>query len=60
MESKSGKNFFQVKQAYKAKIMKTGDAIVELLEREGERMGLVITKGFGDLLKIGDQTRSDM
>jgi hypothetical protein len=36
MESKSGKNFFQVKQAYKAKIMKTGDAIVELLEREGE------------------------
>ena len=24
-----------------------------LLEREGERMGLVITRGFGDLLRIG-------
>ena len=40
--------------------MGTTVATNALLEREGERMGLVITKGFGDLLKIGDQTRSDM
>ena len=40
--------------------MGTTVATNALLEREGERMGLVISKGFGDLLKIGDQTRSDM
>ena len=40
--------------------MGTTVATNALLEREGERMGLVITKGFGDLLRIGDQTRSDM
>lgn len=40
--------------------MGTTVATNALLEREGERMGLVTTKGFGDLLKIGDQTRSDM
>ncbi|KAL7541994.1 hypothetical protein ACHAXR_011416, partial [Thalassiosira sp. AJA248-18] len=40
--------------------MGTTVATNALLEREGERMGLVITKGFGDLLKIGDQTRSDI
>lgn len=40
--------------------MGTTVATNALLEREGERMGLVITKGFGDLLKIGDQTRADM
>ena len=40
--------------------MGTTVATNALLEREGERMGLVTTKGFGDLLKIGDQTRADM
>ncbi|KAL7550747.1 hypothetical protein ACHAWF_013965, partial [Thalassiosira exigua] len=40
--------------------MGTTVATNALLEREGERMGLVITKGFRDLLKIGDQTRSDI
>jgi 5-oxoprolinase (ATP-hydrolysing) len=40
--------------------MGTTVATNALLEREGERMGLVITRGFGDLLRIGDQTRGDM
>ena len=40
--------------------MGTTVATNALLEREGERMGLVITRGFGDLLRIGDQPRSDM
>lgn len=40
--------------------MGTTVATNALLEREGERMGLVITRGFGDLLRIGDQTRSDI
>lgn len=31
-----------------------------LLERSGARTGLVITRGFRDLLSIGDQTRSDL
>lgn len=40
--------------------MGTTVATNALLEREGERMGLVITRGFGDLLRIGDQTRADI
>lgn len=31
-----------------------------LLERKGERMALVVTQGFADLLKIGNQTRPDI
>lgn len=31
-----------------------------LLERTGAACGLVITRGFGDLLEIGDQTRPDL
>ena len=31
-----------------------------LLERKGGRIALFITKGFGDLLSIGDQRRSDL
>lgn len=31
-----------------------------LLERKGCRVGLVITKGFGDLLEIGHQSRPDI
>ena len=31
-----------------------------LLERKGVRVGLVITRGFGDLLEIGHQTRPDL
>ncbi|HUQ03673.1 MAG TPA: hydantoinase B/oxoprolinase family protein [Kofleriaceae bacterium] len=31
-----------------------------LLERRGARTALVITRGFGDLLVIGDQTRPDL
>ncbi|KAK1743795.1 5-oxoprolinase [Skeletonema marinoi] len=38
--------------------MGTTVATNALLEREGERMGLVITKGFKDLLQINNQTRS--
>lgn len=31
-----------------------------LLEKKGVRVGLVITRGFGDLLEIGHQTRPDL
>lgn len=31
-----------------------------LLERKGERCALLVTKGFKDLLLIGDQTRPDL
>jgi 5-oxoprolinase (ATP-hydrolysing) len=31
-----------------------------LLEKKGGRIALFITRGFGDLLKIGDQRRSDL
>lgn len=31
-----------------------------LLERRGERTALLITRGFGDLLHIGDQSRPDL
>ncbi|CAN5875215.1 hypothetical protein BH11VER1_BH11VER1_32570 [soil metagenome] len=31
-----------------------------LLERKGSRVALFITKGFGDLLRIGDQRRKDL
>ncbi len=31
-----------------------------LLERKGSRVALFITQGFGDLLQIGDQRRSDL
>ncbi|EED95002.1 5-oxoprolinase [Thalassiosira pseudonana CCMP1335] len=40
--------------------MGTTVATNALLEREGERMGLVISRGFRDLLQIGDQTRSNI
>ncbi len=31
-----------------------------LLERRGARVGLVVTRGFADVLRIGDQTRPDL
>ena len=37
--------------------MGTTVATNALLERKGERMALVITEGFHDLLHIGNQTR---
>jgi len=37
--------------------MGTTVATNALLERKGEKMALVITKGFGDLLYIGNQSR---
>lgn len=37
--------------------MGTTVATNALLERKGERMALVITKGFKDLLHIGNQAR---
>jgi len=40
--------------------MGTTVATNALLERKGERMGLLITKGFRDLLKIGNQSRKDI
>ncbi len=40
--------------------MGTTVATNALLERKGARTGLIITKGFRDLLDIGDQTRPDL
>ena len=40
--------------------MGTTVATNALLERKGERVLLVITKGFGDLLRIGTQARPDL
>ncbi|KAK7464733.1 hypothetical protein VKT23_005939 [Stygiomarasmius scandens] len=40
--------------------MGTTVATNALLERKGEKFGLVVTKGFRDLLEIGDQTRPDL
>lgn len=31
-----------------------------MLERKGAKFGLVVTKGFRDLLEVGDQTRPDL
>src|SRR6478735_8225955 len=31
-----------------------------LLERKGARSALLLTRGFGDLLELGDQTRPDL
>src|SRR6187402_1616806 len=31
-----------------------------LLERRGARSALLVTRGFGDLLELGDQTRPDL
>jgi 5-oxoprolinase (ATP-hydrolysing) len=40
--------------------MGTTVATNALLERKGERSALLITKGFGELMKIGHQTRPDL
>ena len=40
--------------------MGTTVATNALLERKGERMALVITKGFKDLLHIGNQSRPNI
>ncbi len=40
--------------------MGTTVATNALLERRGAPCGLVITRGFGDLLRIGDQSRPDL
>jgi len=40
--------------------MGTTVATNALLERKGERMALVITEGFHDLLHIGNQTRPNI
>lgn len=40
--------------------MGTTIATNALLERKGCRCALLITRGFGDLLEIGDQTRGDL
>lgn len=40
--------------------MGTTVATNALLERKGAHFGLVVTKGFRDLLEIGDQTRPDL
>ncbi|MCA9717550.1 MAG: hydantoinase B/oxoprolinase family protein, partial [Myxococcales bacterium] len=40
--------------------MGTTVATNALLERAGARVGLVITRGFGDLLEIGDQARPQL
>ncbi|GKY87431.1 hydantoinase B/oxoprolinase family protein [Sinisalibacter aestuarii] len=46
--------------AIRAVKMGTTVATNALLERKGDRVLLVITKGFGDLLRIGYQTRPDL
>src|SRR5512133_1058932 len=40
--------------------MGTTVATNALLERKGERVGLAITRGFGDALRIGHQARPDI
>jgi 5-oxoprolinase (ATP-hydrolysing) len=40
--------------------MGTTVATNALLEKKGERFGLVMTKGFADMLEMGDQTRPDL
>lgn len=40
--------------------MGTTVATNALLERNGERMALLVTKGFKDLLYIGNQARPDL
>ncbi len=40
--------------------MGTTVATNALLERTGERTALAVSKGFGDLLRIGDQTRAEI
>lgn len=40
--------------------MGTTVATNALLERTGARTGLLLTRGFGDALRIGDQTRPDL
>ena len=40
--------------------MGTTVATNALLERKGERMALVITKGFRDVLQIGNQSRANI
>lgn len=40
--------------------MGTTVATNALLERKGERMGLLITRGFRDLLRVGNQSRPDI
>ena len=40
--------------------MGTTVATNALLERKGEAMALVVTKGFADILEIGNQSRSDI
>ena len=40
--------------------MGTTVATNALLERKGERMALAITKGFKDLLHIGNQSRPNL
>jgi 5-oxoprolinase (ATP-hydrolysing) len=40
--------------------MDTTVATNALLEKKGERFGLVMTKGFADMLEMGDQTRPDL
>ena len=40
--------------------MGTTVATNALLERKGERSAMLITEGFGELMKIGHQTRPDL
>ena len=48
--------------ADKVEVVKMGTTVATnaLLERDGDRTVLVITKGFGDALRIGYQTRPDI
>jgi 5-oxoprolinase (ATP-hydrolysing) len=48
--------------AEQIEVVKMGTTVATnaLLERKGDRTLLVITKGFGDLLRIGDQHRPDI
>ncbi len=48
--------------AKKIEVVRMGTTVATnaLLERQGERMVLAITKGFRDALRIGDQSRPDL
>uniref|UniRef100_A0A7S2S486 5-oxoprolinase n=1 Tax=Eucampia antarctica TaxID=49252 RepID=A0A7S2S486_9STRA len=63
-DDESGKDYPRKQLVYTGNIgsirMGTTVATNALLERKGERMGLLITKGFKDLLKIGNQSRPNI
>ena len=63
-DTKDGRTYPRSKPVTTSQIgsirMGTTVATNALLERDGARMALLITKGFGDVLEIGNQSRPDI